>query len=79
MKIEKFTRERSKLRYFLLQIKTVFRLRPQKYPINQAKIFFISIYLKGPIYKWFEPTLKDYLESVEIREEATDLIFESWA
>ena len=37
------------------------------------------MYLKGPIYKWFESTLKDYLESVETREEAIDLIFGSWA
>ena len=79
MKIEKFTKERSKLGYFLLQIKIIFRFRPrpQKYPNPQIKILFILIYLKGPAYEWFEPTLKDYIES-EIREEETDLIFGSW-
>ena len=37
------------------------------------------MHLKGPVYKWFEPILKDYLKSIETREEATDLIFGSWA
>ena len=35
------------------------------------------MYLRGAAYKWFEPTLKDYIES-ETRKEETDLIFGSW-
>ena len=77
LKIKKFTRERLKLGYFLLQIKTVFRFRSQKYLNPQVKILFASIHLKGPIYEWFKPTLKDYIE-LKIREEETDLIFGSW-
>ena len=35
------------------------------------------MHLKKAVYKWFEPTLKDYIE-LEIREEETDLIFGLW-
>jgi hypothetical protein len=81
LKIEKFTGERAKLGYYLLQLKTVFRLRPQKYGSATSKVLFASMHLKGAAYEWFEPTLRDYLETndVENREQNTVNIFGSFA
>jgi hypothetical protein len=81
LKIEKFTGERAKLGYYLLQLKTVFRLRPQKYPNSVSKVLFASMHLKGAAYEWFEPTLKDYLETNDAanREQETTNIFGSFA
>ena len=78
LKIEKFYGERSKLHYYLGQMRTVFCLRPQKYPTPQAKVLFASMHLRGAAHEWFEPTLTDYLDSVDQREEETERIFGSW-
>jgi hypothetical protein len=80
LKIEKFTGERAKLGYYLLQLKTVFRLRPQKYPNALSKVLFTSMHLKGAAYEWFEPTLKDFLETNDPsnREQDTVNIFGSF-
>ena len=80
LKIEAFTGNRAKLGRFLLQLKTVFRLRPQNYPDPKAKVLFASMQLKEGAYEWFEPILKDYLDhaSEAEREQDTVNIFSSW-
>jgi hypothetical protein len=81
LKVEKFTGKRANLGYYLLQLKTIFRLRPQKYGTNSAKVLFASMHLREAAYEWFEPTLKDYLETndAENREPETTRIFGSFA
>ena len=80
LKIEAFTGNRAKLGRFLLQLKTVFRLRPQNYPDPKAKVLFASMQLKEGAYEWFEPILKDYLDhaSDAEREQDTVNVFSSW-
>ena len=46
-----------------------------------VKVLFALMYLKGAVYKWFKPTLKDYLKNndPENREQETTNIFGSFA
>ena len=62
-KIKYFSGDRSKLRFFLTQLKTAFTLNPQKYPNTYKQVLFATQHLRGPAFAWFKPTITNYLES----------------
>jgi hypothetical protein len=47
VKVEPFYGERFKLIPFLLQLKVVFKLNPDKYDKDIDKVIFVAMYLKG--------------------------------
>ena len=77
-KVEYFNGDRSKLRFFLTQLKTAYVLNPQKYPNPHKQVLFAAQHLRGPAFAWFEPTVTDYLES-EQKEPETIATFSSFA
>lgn len=50
VKVELFHGERSKLIPFLLQLKVMFKLNPDKYEKDSDKVMFAVMYLKGPAF-----------------------------
>ena len=77
-KVEYFHGDRSKLRFFLTQVKTVFAINSGKYPNAHKQVLFAAMHLRGPAFAWFEPTLTDWLES-ETKETDTIATFGSFA
>ncbi len=57
--------DKDKLSPFLIQLKMVFKLKPNKYPEEEDKVMFAAMHLKGPAFAWFEPTMKDWVDSDE--------------
>lgn len=52
-----FSGERSKLTNFLMQVNLVFKLQPRRYTTDEAKIYYVIGYLRGPP----ETSIKSYL------------------
>jgi hypothetical protein len=78
VKVEPFHGERSKLIPFLLQLKVVFKLNPDKYDRDTDKAMFAAMHLKGPAFQWFQPTLEDYVDA-STPDKDTLLCFERFA
>jgi Retrotransposon gag protein/Zinc knuckle len=76
LKVDSFHGNRTKLRAFLLQLKMVFALRPNRYPMEADKVLFATMHLKDSAFAWFEPIATDYLECKrEDQERETREIF----
>jgi Retrotransposon gag protein/Zinc knuckle len=68
-KIDPFHGERTKLEYFLTQLRTLFKLRPVKYATAENQVLIAAMHLKGAATEWFGPLLKDHLESLTPEDE----------
>ena len=78
LKTELFYGDRSKLKYFLTQLKAMFKYQPSKFSDGKSKVLYAAMHLKGPAFSWFEPTLTDYLESDQPSRE-TEACFKHFA
>jgi hypothetical protein len=78
IKVEAFEGNRSKLGFFLTQLKAVFKLYPSKYPRPQDQVLFAAMQLRGAAFSWFQPTVDDWLES-ETPESNTREMFRLFA
>jgi len=63
VKVEYFYGDRAKLDTFLMQLKVVFKLNPVKYQKAATQVLFASMHLKGAAQDWFQPILKEYIET----------------
>ena len=63
VKVDYFTGKHEHLNAFLIQLKLVFKLNPSKYATGPSKVIFAAMHLKGNAFKWFEPTMKNYVDS----------------
>ena len=50
LKVDSFHGNRTKLRAFLLQLKMVFALKPNRYLTEADKVLFATIYLKDSAF-----------------------------
>jgi Retrotransposon gag protein/Zinc knuckle len=72
-KIEYFHGDRTKLRFFLTQLRALFALRSNKYPTGKAQVLLAGMHLRDAAFDWFEPTLTDYLESAHPEESTIEM------
>ena len=63
LRIKKYKGSRSELKFFLVQLKTIFTLQPQRFISEEHKVLFAAMQLEDTAFEWFEPTLSDHLES----------------
>lgn len=59
-KAECFEGNRSKLRGFLTQMDMHLDVNKTKLPDAASKVIFVSTYLRGQAWDWFEPHIRDY-------------------
>ena len=60
---EPFDGSRGKLRAFFSQVELFFGFNADKFPTDKHKVLFISTYLRGPAFKWFNSFLMDFLNN----------------
>ncbi len=56
--LEKFDRDRTKLRDFVNQVRLVFRLQPHRYAIEETQVGLIGSLLTGTALSWFSSLLE---------------------
>jgi hypothetical protein len=69
------------LQGFTTRCKAYFMYNYPTFPDESRKVFFASQLLQGDALKWFEPTMRDYLDNAEVpkdQEGATRKIFGSF-
>lgn len=76
--VDYFYGDRTKLKYFITQLITLFSLQPRKYPDPRSQVLYAAMRMKGNAFSWFEPTLTNYLREPESRTEETKTIFEKF-
>jgi hypothetical protein len=59
-KAECFEGNRTKLRGFLTQMDMHMDMNKTKLPTEASKVIFVSTYLRGQAWDWFEPHIRDY-------------------
>ena len=81
LKIDHFYGERTKLKMFLNQVKTVFKLQPTKYTSAHQQVLFAIANMRGSAYAWVEPAHTDYLETNDFSnmDDDTQTTFRSFA
>ena len=62
--IEFFTRDRTKLQGFLTQIALWIKKYKHSLKTEEDKIKYIKLYLRDKAYNWYEPYLRQYLNSL---------------
>ena len=58
-----FDGSRGKLRAFFFQIELFFGFNVDRFPTDEHKVLFASIYLRGPVFEWFNSFLTDFLNN----------------
>lgn len=75
-KPECFDGTRTKLRTFLTQMDAYLRMERARFPSEEAKVMFVSTFLRGPAMNWFEPIMRDRLgNDLENQDEITKEVF----
>jgi transposase InsO family protein len=59
-KAECFEGNRTKLRGFLTQMDMHMDMNKSKLPTEASRVIFVSTYLRGQAWDWFEPHIRDY-------------------
>ena len=62
-KLAKFDSILGIFRGFLTSIRIYFRYKSKELSLVQDQIIMVSFFLEGPAQAWFEPTMRNFLES----------------
>ena len=69
----------SKLHHFLMQLDLYLHINQEQVILKTNKILFMSTYLTGFAFDWFEPTLCDYQKhTCQAQDTNTQAVFESY-
>ena len=74
--MEFFHEEQARLRAYLIQVKLVHSLNPEKYSTETNKIIIATIYLREDTQFWFKPYFSKHLDGDDNLE--TIKIFKSF-
>ena len=77
VRVEFFQGERSRLRAYLMQVKLVHSLNPQKYSTELNKVLLAATYLRGDAQSWFKPYFTKHLNGDD--DEETKKVFSKFA
>ncbi|KAF4222316.1 hypothetical protein CNMCM5878_005598 [Aspergillus fumigatiaffinis] len=77
---EPFDGTHSKLRAFLTQMDMYMQMNHEKLVNEPDKVLFITTYLTGPAFDWFEPFVRDYqTHDMDNQDDKTKAMFASYA
>ena len=64
---DRFSGNPSKLRDFILAVRTIFDLQPSRFPNERVKILFIGTLLDGPPLSWFRTLREEAIEPAQLQ------------